>query len=57
MDNSQTNSSTLRLCDISLGIVCPMANERATAVEFVNAVLARCEGFKEVIFFAILDNT
>lgn len=33
-----------------------MANERATAVEFVNAVLARCEGFREVIFFAILDN-
>ncbi len=26
------------------------------AVEFVNSVLARCEGFKEVIFFAILDN-
>ena len=56
MDNFQTSSSTLRLCDISLGIVCPMANERATAVEFVNAVLAECEGFKEVIFFAILDN-
>ncbi|MHC4722567.1 MAG: glycosyltransferase family 2 protein, partial [Planctomycetota bacterium] len=56
MDNSQTSSSTLRLCDISLGIVCPMANERATAVEFVNAVLARCEEFREVIFFAILDN-
>jgi dolichol-phosphate mannosyltransferase len=33
-----------------------MANERAMAVEFVNSVLARCEGFKEVIFFAILDN-
>ena len=56
MDNSQTSPSNLRLCDISLGIVCPMANERATAVEFVNSVLAECEGFKEVIFFAILDN-
>jgi len=56
VDNSQTSSSALRFCDISLGIVCPMANERATAVEFVNAVLARREGFREVIFFAILDN-
>ena len=56
MDNSQTSPSSLQIHDISLGIVCPMANERATAVDFVNAVLARCEGFREVIFFAILDN-
>lgn len=56
MDNSQTSSSALRLCDISLGIVCPMANERATAVEFVKSVLEQCEGFKQVSFFAILDN-
>ncbi len=43
--------------DISLGIICPMANEEETAVPFVNAVLERCqqEGFKSVTFFAILD--
>ncbi len=56
MNNPQTSSSDSRFGDISLGIVCPMANERATAVKFVNAVLAQCEGFREVIFFAILDN-
>ena len=56
MNNSETSSSALRLCDISLGIVCPMANERATAVEFVKSVLARCEGFGRVTFFAIMDN-
>jgi len=56
VDNSETSSSALRLCDISLGIVCPMANERATAVEFVKSVLARCEGFGKVTFFAIMDN-
>jgi dolichol-phosphate mannosyltransferase len=33
-----------------------MANERTTAVEFVKLVLARCEGFREVNFFAIMDN-
>jgi len=33
-----------------------MANERSTAVEFVNAVLAQCKDFKSVTFFAIFDN-
>jgi len=33
-----------------------MANERSTAVEFVNAVLAQCKDFKSVMFFAIFDN-
>jgi dolichol-phosphate mannosyltransferase len=56
VNNSETNSSTLRLSDISLGIVCPMANERATAVEFVKSVLEQCEGFGRVTFFAIMDN-
>jgi dolichol-phosphate mannosyltransferase len=42
---------------IDLGVVCPMANERATAVRFVTEVLAACEphGFKSVTFFAVLD--
>jgi dolichol-phosphate mannosyltransferase len=44
---------------ISLGIVCPMANEESSAVRFVNEVLEQCSsfGFRQVTFFAILDNT
>lgn len=43
--------------NISLGIVCPMANEEATAVEFVNQVLENCRlrDFKSVALFAIFD--
>ncbi|HSP63739.1 MAG TPA: glycosyltransferase, partial [Pyrinomonadaceae bacterium] len=45
------------LSDISLGIVCPMANEENCAAAFVAEVLEKCrqEGFKSVTFFAILD--
>jgi len=46
----------LQFSEINLGIVCPMANERSTAVEFVNAVLQQCRGFKSVIFFVVFDN-
>jgi len=49
-------SDTVRTRDAKLGIVCPMANERDTAVEFVRAVLGQCDGFHEVVFFAVLDN-
>lgn len=44
-----------KLAEIRLGIVCPMANEEESVVGFVNAALDRCEGFKSVTFFAILD--
>ena len=44
------------ISQVKLGIVCPMANERERAVEFIDAVLAQCDGFKEVTFFAVLDN-
>ena len=42
---------------ITLGVVCPMANEEAAAVRFVNEVLEQCSafGFQQVSFFAILD--
>ncbi|HEY5838858.1 MAG TPA: glycosyltransferase [Pyrinomonadaceae bacterium] len=42
----------------SLGIVCPMANEEASAVSFVNRVLDECAAFdfSRVTFFAILDS-
>ena len=42
---------------ISLGVVIPMANERVTAVQFVDDVLAQCKtfNFKSVNVFAVLD--
>ena len=43
------------LSDVRLGIVCPMANEGKSGLEFAVAVLEKCEGFREVTFFAILD--
>lgn len=56
MNSSESNSYGLRLSGINLGIVCPMANERSTAVEFVNAVLEQCKDFKSVTFFVVFDN-
>ncbi len=46
-----------RFSNIHLGIVCPMANEKDTAVEFVNAVLSKCDGFGRVSFFVVFDNS
>ncbi|MGO9969542.1 MAG: glycosyltransferase [Bryobacteraceae bacterium] len=43
------------LSEIALGIVCPMASEGEGAVRFVGAVLGRCQGFRRVRFFAVLD--
>lgn len=42
---------------VRLGVVCPMANEAATAVGFVDAVLNECRGrgFAAVTLFAVLD--
>jgi dolichol-phosphate mannosyltransferase len=45
----------LKMVDIHLGIVCPMANERETSIKFINLVLEQCKGFKEITFFAVLD--
>ncbi len=46
-----------RFSNIHLGIVCPMANEKDTAVEFVKAVLSKCGGFGRVSFFVVFDNS
>ena len=58
MSASQSNPSPLSLDQITLGIVCPMANEGAAALPFVAEVLATCRpwNFKSVVFLAILDN-
>jgi dolichol-phosphate mannosyltransferase len=49
--------SNVETSEIKLGVVCPMANERETAVRFVREVLGQCApwGFKSVTFFAVLD--
>src|SRR2546428_6772878 len=48
----------LRFTKINLGIVCPMANERELAAQFVNEVLDQCDagGFRSVTMFVVLDN-
>ncbi len=56
MNSFKTGNNGLRFSGVNLGIVCPMANERPTAVEFVNAVMQQCGGFKSVMFFAVFDN-
>ena len=50
--------SGLQLGHIALGIVCPMANERELAEQFVNEVLDQCEssGFRSVKMFVVLDS-
>ncbi|HVF67502.1 MAG TPA: glycosyltransferase [Pyrinomonadaceae bacterium] len=42
---------------MKVGVVCPMANERDTAVRFVEEVLETCApfGFESVTFYAVLD--
>ncbi len=57
MNTLETASNRLPLSSVYLGIVCPMANERANATSFVNAVLEQCkpQNFKSVTFFAVLD--
>ena len=41
--------------EITLGIVCPMANEAETAAAFVRLVLQQCAEVKSAVFFAVLD--
>ncbi|HSH40006.1 MAG TPA: glycosyltransferase [Chthoniobacterales bacterium] len=41
--------------NLSLAIVCPMANEGERAVDFVDAVLAQCQNFREKKFLVVLD--
>jgi len=43
------------LSELSLAIVCPMANEGQRAVEFVDAVLAKCGEFRAKTFLVVLD--
>lgn len=56
-EGNRVDPRRLPLSQISLGVVCPMANEEPTAVTFVREVLAHCAlpGFKSVTLFVILD--
>ena len=56
MSIADADNKSICFVDINLGIVCPMANERETAVEFIMQVLQQCKGFKSVKLFAIFDN-
>jgi dolichol-phosphate mannosyltransferase len=51
-------SKQSEISELRLGIVCPMANEASTAVEFVNAVLdqVREQRFGSVDLFVVLDH-
>lgn len=56
--NKQKHDARLKLSEINLGIVCPMANEEESVVRFVREVLDVCAPlrFKSVRFFAVLDS-
>lgn len=41
--------------DLFLAVVCPMANEAATAVDFVRAVFEQCRDFREMKMLIVLD--
>ena len=56
MNSSKIHNNRHRFSGVNLGIVCPMANERSTAVEFVNSVLEQCKEFESAKFFAVFDN-
>jgi dolichol-phosphate mannosyltransferase len=57
MHSCQKENINKRLAEVDLGIVCPMANESETAVDFVKCVLRQCGSFKSVKFFTVFDNT
>src|SRR3954469_5256185 len=56
-DASRALSQKVRASGVRLGVVCPFANERDTAVRFVEEVLAACApfGFESMTFYAVLD--
>lgn len=53
MERTDINSSVQE--QAHLAIVCPMANEAESAVEFVGRVLAQCGRVRTVDFFVVLD--
>ena len=58
MSTDSSAVATVTTAALRLGIVTPMANEKTTALEVVDRVLAACTGFSfgSVTLFVILDN-
>jgi dolichol-phosphate mannosyltransferase len=58
MSTDSSAVATVTTAALRLGIVTPMANEKTTALEFVDRVLSACTGFSfgSVTLFVILDN-
>lgn len=58
MESSVITNNKTGFHTLSLGIVCPMANERNTAEQFVHDVLQICRQFtfKSISFYVIFDN-
>lgn len=54
-ENIDPRSTTSEFGELTLAIACPMANEGQDGVLFVKQVLAECNGFRRVRFFAVLD--
>jgi dolichol-phosphate mannosyltransferase len=55
IENRNEPRTILPRSAVTLGIVCPMANEGDEAVPFCRAVLEQCSGFQKVTFFAVFD--
>ena len=53
--NPGPQATTTEFGELSLAVACPMANEGPDGVLFVRQVLAECDGFRQVCFFAVLD--
>ncbi len=47
--------ATTKRSDVSLGIVCPMANEVSSAVRFIEQVLLQCGDLRDAVFYIVLD--
>jgi dolichol-phosphate mannosyltransferase len=56
MNSLENEHAGLQFPDINLGVVCPMANEKETAREFIKQVLKNCKNFNSITFFAVFDN-
>jgi dolichol-phosphate mannosyltransferase len=57
IEQRENESGAIDIGTVHLGVVCPMANERETAVPFITSLLHECNAhpFASVTLFAVLD--
>lgn len=55
LDQFPAVAGAVRREEISLGIVCPMANESSSAIRFVEQVLLQCTDLKQATLYVVLD--